>query len=503
VLLAAVTAAGFALRFGIFGDSPFADELSTYWIVSDYGLTGTWDVVHTDAEITPPLYFLLSELATKIDLTPEMSRLPSLLAGTATIPLVFLIGDRTVGRRAALVAAALVALSPFMTYYSAEARGYQVMIFCALVSTLALLFLAEGRSRRWWVVYALAAAGAMYTHYTAAFWLLAAFGWLVWARPDLWRDALLANVGAAILFAPWISGVLADFDSPTTEILSQLEPFTLDFVSTALAHWAIGFPYSVIGLDQLPGTLGLVLIMLALVMAAVGLWLRFRDGRPQLDPRIVLVAALALAAPLGEALFSAVSTDLLGTRNLAVSWPGLALLVAAFVTAAPRRLWIAPTALLLTAFAIAAVKMQGSDFERPKFEAAAEFVDAEAGPGDVVIDAAVFSPGPMSALDVWLDEEHRILRAGQPQQDNHPFNAFDRVLTPAEITRMAAREAQGGRIVIVTNRVQANDYGPQVDQILRLLPPRYERVSEEYYPAVVTLGTIVLEDRGVSAASPG
>ena len=432
-----------------------------------------------------------------------MSRLPSLLAGTASIPLVFLIGDRTVGRRAALVAATLVALSPFMTYYSAEARGYQVMIFCALVATLSMLLVAEGRSRGWWVVYAFAAAGAMYTHYTAAFWLLAGLGWLLWARPDLRRDALLANVGAAVLFLPWVSGVLADFDSPTTKILSELEPFTLDFVTTALAHWAIGFPYSVIGLDQLPGTLGLVLIIAALVVAAVGLWLRFRDGLPRIAPGLVLVIALALAAPLGEAFFSAISTDLLGTRNLAVSWPGLALLVAAFVTAAPRRLWIAPTALLLVAFAIAAVKMQGTDFERPRFEAAAQLVDAEAGPGDVVIDAAVFSPGPMSALDVWLKEDHRILRAGQPQQDDHPFNAFDRVLTPEEIADRAAREARGGRIVIVTNRVQANDYGPQVDKILRLLPERYERVREEYYPAVVTLGTIVLEDRGVSGASPG
>lgn len=432
-----------------------------------------------------------------------MSRLPSLLAGTATIPLVYLLGARTVGRRAGLVAAALVALSPFMTYYSAEARGYQVMIFCALVSTLALLLVAEGRSRWWWIAYAVAAAGAMYTHYTAAFWLLAGLGWLFWARPDLRRDALLANVGAAVLFLPWVSGVLADFDSPTTKILSELEPFTLDFVSTALAHWAIGFPYSVIGLDRLPGTLGLVLIVAALLTAAAGLWLRFREGRPRLDPRLILVVALALAAPVGEALFSAVSTDLLGTRNLAVSWPGLALVAAALVTAAPRRLWIVPTALLLTAFVISAVKMQGTDFERPKFEAAAEFVDAEAGPGDVVIDAAVFSPGPMSALDVWLKEDHRILRAGQPQQDDHPFNAFDRVLTPEEITEKVAREAEGGRIVIVTNRVQANDYGPQVDQILRLLPPRFERVREEYYPAVVTLGTIVLEDRGVSGARPG
>ena len=38
----------------------FADELSTYWIVTAHGLGGVLSTVHSNAEITPPLYFVLS-----------------------------------------------------------------------------------------------------------------------------------------------------------------------------------------------------------------------------------------------------------------------------------------------------------------------------------------------------------------------------------------------------------------------------------------------------------
>ena len=51
--LAALTALGAALRLGIAGQSLFADELSTFWIVSTNDLGGVVSTVHTDAEITP------------------------------------------------------------------------------------------------------------------------------------------------------------------------------------------------------------------------------------------------------------------------------------------------------------------------------------------------------------------------------------------------------------------------------------------------------------------
>ena len=174
-MVAAITVVGAAVRLVILHDSLFADELSTYWIVSEHSLGGVISTVHTDAEITPPLYFVLAWLTTRLDLTAEMLRAPSFLAGVAAIPLVYLLGLRTVGRAAALVASAITALGPFMIYYSTEARGYELMIVLVILSTLALLAGVDDGRARWWVAYAAFSCAAVYTHYTAVFALAPSF----------------------------------------------------------------------------------------------------------------------------------------------------------------------------------------------------------------------------------------------------------------------------------------------------------------------------------------
>src|SRR3954470_16224835 len=103
-ILVALTLLGVILRTVVGPQDLFGDELSTHWIIAGHNLGGVISTVHTDAEITPPLYFSLAWLSTRIAFTPELLRAPSLVAGAATIPLVYLIGVRTVGRRAALVA---------------------------------------------------------------------------------------------------------------------------------------------------------------------------------------------------------------------------------------------------------------------------------------------------------------------------------------------------------------------------------------------------------------
>jgi uncharacterized membrane protein len=135
----------------------------------------------------PPLYFVLAWLATRIDLTPELLRAPSILAGVAAIPLVYQVGVRTVGRPAALLASAITALSPFMIYYSTEARGYELMISLALLSTPKHA-LGEDRRARWWVLYAASSCFAVYSHYTAVFVLGAQLVWVLWAHRS--RDGL-------------------------------------------------------------------------------------------------------------------------------------------------------------------------------------------------------------------------------------------------------------------------------------------------------------------------
>ena len=122
-LVAAITVVGAAVRLVILHDSLFADELSTYWIISGRGLGGVISTVHTDAEITPPLYFVLAWLTTRLDLTAEMLRAPSFLAGVAAIPLIYLLGLRTVGRAAALVASADHGARPVHDLSTQRRRG--------------------------------------------------------------------------------------------------------------------------------------------------------------------------------------------------------------------------------------------------------------------------------------------------------------------------------------------------------------------------------------------
>ena len=288
-MVAAITVVGAALRLVVLQDSLFADELSTYWVVSEHGLGGVISTVHSDAEITPPLYFVLAWLTTRLDLTAEMLRAPSFLAGVAAIPLVYRVGARTVGRTAALVAAAITALSPFMVYYSTEARGYELMVALALLSTLAMLVAIDDRRARWWVLYAASSCAAVYTHYTAVFVLGAQLLWLLWAHPEARRPALLANLGAALAFLPWISGLIADLNSPTTKILGALEPFDLHTVTIVLEHWSIGYPYRFVGLGSVPGTIGLILIGAGVAVAIASIAVR---GRPV---RVVVRARRSLA----------------------------------------------------------------------------------------------------------------------------------------------------------------------------------------------------------------
>ena len=103
--------------------------------------------------------------------------MPSLLAGVATVPLVYVLGRADGGRAAALAGTALFALSPFAIFYASEARAYALMTLLVVLSTLSLLRALETNDRRWWAAFTLLPAAAMYAHYTAVFVLAAQAGW--------------------------------------------------------------------------------------------------------------------------------------------------------------------------------------------------------------------------------------------------------------------------------------------------------------------------------------
>jgi 4-amino-4-deoxy-L-arabinose transferase-like glycosyltransferase len=519
--LAAVTALtllGLAIRLANFDQSLFADEISTYFVVHDHSLGGVLHQLRDNdlsSEISPPLYFVLAWLSAKLGSGPEWLRLPSLIAGTVSIPLVYLLGARTVGRAAGLVGATVMALAPFMIYYSTEARAYALIVALAAATALALVVAVRDRRLRWWIVYGACACASLYAHYTAVFPLAALFLWVLLVHRDALVRLLLADLGALIGFAPWIPGLLADNDAPATKIYSSLAPFTIDDVRLAIEQWTIGFPY--VEPNTLPGALAWVLIVAgvvgALVLGGVRLWrflhgsgLRFRVALGRVPAGVLLIILLALATPVGEAIYSALGNNILGARNLIASWAGLAVLVGAIVTAVRPPLNLACTALVVAGFAIGAVKTLGSGVQRPDYAGVAEAIESQWAPGDVVVDGAVFTPVPQTGLDIYLPQSHPEFRLGL-RESKHVFTLRDPVPNPTAQIQQAYMQAMGHSIFLVgavpSDVFVRGRLSPEVDRndlfaaaVLRSLPPGFRVVSNQEFPSFSPFALIRIEGQG-------
>ncbi|MEK6326934.1 MAG: glycosyltransferase family 39 protein [Actinomycetota bacterium] len=446
--LAAIVILGAALRISQLHQSLFADELWSYVGATRSSFDQVIDYVRTDQEITPPLYTVLAWLSAKAGDPTVMIRLPSLLGGIVTIPLTYALGLRTLGSRgAACLGAALVALSPFLLWYSVEARAYGLTIALVVASTLSLLIAIDRGRWRWWAAYAGLSCAAMYAHYTAVFVLLAQLAWALWFHPEVRRQAIAANLAAASAFLPWLSGLVDDLESPSQHIYGTLAQFNLDSFTNSTVRFAFSQPLG----PKFSSTWPKVALVCGFAVAIAGAFLSWRAAA-QRDPRsrrrvesLSLVVMLALAAPVGVAAWSLIGNDLYLPRNLVTSWPGLAVGMAALLTAGPLIPRTVAIVLVVGAFAYGAIRTTGPNLQRPGFREAAAFIDEKARAPDLVLDINPLflrrthkgpPQPPALTLDINFEEAH---------------NAID-YLNRAD-GRRALRAAAGRRLVLAGNPV--------------------------------------------------
>lgn len=422
IALGALTALGLVLRLVGVDQTLYADENFTYSIVTRNGLAGVWhDVYHTS--ITPPLHYYLAWLSVHFGGDrPALVRLPSIVFGTALVPLVFLLGRRIGGARGGLVAAAIIALGPFAIWYSDEARNYATMMFLVALSTLALLRALEGGGRRWWVVYALAACAALYSHYTAVFVVVAQAAWGLWTHPAHRRASLVAAGAIVVGYLPWVPGFLNQRQNKGgIEIIGNLSPLTPSAPFRLPLQTLVGHPF--FGLSRFPGRVGLVLLALA-ALTAVTLLRRRPGGFPGVRGATAseagLLVALSLVTTLGLLVYAAGGTSLFLPRNLSASLPALAAVTAAglawLTRRVPTHVAVAALALLVLGLAVNALKSLRDPYRRPPYREAARYVESIARPGDPLVEiplALALDPRvPPTTLGLYLRHPHPLFRAG-------------------------------------------------------------------------------------------
>jgi mannosyltransferase len=142
-----------------------------------------------------PLYYLVMRGWLRLAGNSEFAlRYLSLCFGVLAVPLMYRVGRRLAGKRGAVMAAALIAISPYLVWYSQDAKMYTLVTALTLLAvTCHLEALASGRLR-WWVGFVLSASLSLYIHLLAALMIPAyvLVFLLAWprSRKQWWRGAI-------------------------------------------------------------------------------------------------------------------------------------------------------------------------------------------------------------------------------------------------------------------------------------------------------------------------
>jgi mannosyltransferase len=209
-LLVVLLAASAFIRTRYLSGQFWMDEAITTGIAS-HSLSAIPGILRHDG--SPPLFYLLLHFWTRMFGTTEAAtHTLSLLFGLLCIPAGMWAGSSLFGRRAGWYAGVLFAFSTFLTEYATETRMYELMGLLGILGTAAFIHGFVYRRRKYVIMFAVVEALMLYTHAWGIFFgagSVIALIPTVLATPrderrPLIKDAVMAYVGAGILFLPWL-----------------------------------------------------------------------------------------------------------------------------------------------------------------------------------------------------------------------------------------------------------------------------------------------------------
>jgi len=314
-------------------------------------------VIHT--ETTPPLYFVVIWFWTKLFGTGAVAlRAISTIAGIATVAIAYQCARELVSRWAGVVAAALVAVNPYLVWYSQEARAYMLLVALTGAGFLWFLRARSDPSRRnltWWAVLS---ALALATHFFAGFAVAPEALWLLWK----WRERIVwAAVGvvaaAQVVMLPF---AIADTSASHGTNWVSGTPLTQRVGEGAL-QWAMSNLYrAYTRWDGLFGAAALALIVVLLVVVA-------GDRATRAAVKVGgIVGGFAIVAPLVLALLG---HDYWLPRNVLPAFiPIVIAVAAACVVPRARIVGVALALVMLAIFSVSTYRVQTiARFMRPQW----------------------------------------------------------------------------------------------------------------------------------------
>lgn len=285
------------------------DELATISSASR-SLPGMFELArHIDGHFLP--YYLFMHLWSKVGTAELWLRLPSAVAIGVTAWFLVELGRRLHSTRAGVIAAAVFAILPSVSYYGAFARSYAFAAAAVVFSFWALHRALDRPTGRRWVLYGVAIALVCSTHLFAVLVLPAHL------LPA--RRAVLMPMLAALAIGCVPAAVLG--------LIGYGERHAISWIPQRGPEVWLKFP------KMAAGSTGLGVLLFAIALAGAALW--WTTARRERTWAYVLVAWLVLPPVLLLAV-SHLLTPVYVDRYLFVTAPALALLAGLAVACLPR-----------------------------------------------------------------------------------------------------------------------------------------------------------------------
>ncbi len=404
------------LRFYELGaQSLWVDEIFT-WQTSSPNAPLTWlDIV---SNLHGPLVSVFAHFWMRAFGESEfVLRLPMALASIALVPVVAGLARRAVGPKAALPAAWLVALSPFVTWYGQEFRGYVfAMLFAALAMSALLDWRARG-TRRDFVALVAWTVLTTWSNMSGVLLVPVFAGAMFLARPPgrgRFAPTLLFLGLVGFALAPWIGyhfvqrmgwlewGRLV----PGRPLEAAGEPLrgelTFSWLGIPFTFYVFSVGYTLGpslrdlrsggGLDVvvpfLPGIISALLTFGTLAVVGV---VALANRARRFERGLILAAILV---PIAVVSYFALSNfKVFNPRYVAIGAPAFFVLLAAgfaFLSPAARKLTAVSVLVLFTLSLLH--HYHGARYAKDDFKRAVHALEAVVAPQDVIIAAGNFSP---------------------------------------------------------------------------------------------------------------
>jgi mannosyltransferase len=362
-------------------------------------------VLHT--ETTPPLYFVVIWFWTKVFGTSEVAlRAISTIAGIATVAIAYQCARELVSRWAGVVAAALVAVNPYLVWYSQEARSYMLLVALTAAGFLWFIRARDDPSRRnlaWWA--ALSSLAVM-THFFAGFAVAPEALWLLLK----WRERIVWAAVGVVAVAQVAMAPIAIADTSASHGTSWIGSNPLvQRVGQGALQWAMSNVYRRYTKSEgILGAAALVLIVVLLVVVA-------GDRATRAAVKVgLIVGGFVIVVPIVLAL---IGHDYWLARNVLPAFiPIVTAIAAACVVPRARTVGAALALVLFVGFSVSTYDVQTTlRLQRPQWRAVARALGPAPVPRAILVsDGTTGDPLKIYLSNVsWVQLHNRKQLVGE------------------------------------------------------------------------------------------